>query len=635
MRKLALPILALGLAVPLCGTVWAAGGPGDAAPPPAADKPAAASSANLPDAPKPAAAKPAAAAPAAPAATATPAVESQLAELRALLDAQAAEIEAQRRELAEMKAKLGVVKTEAVDASVAAAVPAATAAVSSALPKNVVTSGDGKEESPVALHFKGITLTPGGFAVAETVYRNHALSADINTPLNNITNLYAGSNLSKISEFNASGRQSRIAMKFDGNLGSVKIGGYYEGDFLGAGTTSNNNESNSYLFRQRQFWGQVRLDSGWIFTGGQMWSLVTETKKLLENRSEATPLTIDAQYTVGFSWARQYGFRVVKNLADNHFALGFSVEGAQTRFTAHNSFNNYILQDPGNSGGLLNVIGSVNSAGAAGAQNYTLNATPDFVFKAAWEPGWGHYELFGLLRTFRSRIFPCLPAVVPAGMPCSVDATITVSATTTQHATEDTRAGGGIGGNLRVPLFNKKLDVGIHGLYGDGVGRYGTGSLADATVRPNGTLAPIRGGQGLATIEWHATPKLDIYLNGGGEYVARTIFNISPTVNVGYGSPLVNNSGCTSSLEAAPTSNLPTSAGSCTGDPRGLFEGTFGFWHKIWKGEHGTIQWGLQYSYVEVVAWSGTTGTPTATSAQFKPSANTNMFFTSFRYYLP
>jgi len=635
MRKLAIPIFVLGLALPLCGNAWAAGGPGDSAPPPAAAKSAATAPANLPDAPKPSAAPatPApAAAPAAPAAAATPALESQLAELRALLDAQSAEIEAQRRELAELKAKMGDVKTEAVDAAVSAAVPAATAAVSSAVPSNVVTAGGEQGESPLALHFKGITLTPGGFTAAETVYRNRALSADVNTPFNNLNNVFSGSNQSKISEFNASGRQSRISMKFDGKLAGASIGGYYEGDFLGGGSTSNNNESNSYVFRQRQFWGQVRLDSGWIFTGGQMWSLVTETRKLLENRTEATPLTIDAQYAVGFSWARQYGFRIVKDLADNKFALGFSVEGAQTRFSASNANNNFFLQAPGNAGGLYNPIGSVSAAQAAGSQNYTLNASPDFVFKAAWEPGWGHYEIFGLVRTFRSRIYPCIvAALAPTSCPASG------AAADTYFARNDTRAGGGGGLNIRVPLFDKHVDVGWHMLYGDGVGRYGTASMNDASVRPNGTLAPIRGGQGLATIEWHVTPKLDIYMNGGGEYVARTIFPFagSSTGFVGYGAPTLNDSGCEAAIEVGPTSGgLPTGAANCANAPRDIFEGVLGFWHKIWKGDKGTVQWGLQYSYVVMNAWSGSTGSATP-GAQYHPSANDNLFFSSFRYYLP
>jgi len=617
MRKLVLPILVLGLAT--VSTAWARGGAGDAAPAKAAEKTAAQPAANLPDAPK---------ATATTATPATPAVESELAELRALLHAQAAEIEAQRRELTALKAKMGDVKEEAVTAAVTAAVPAATAAASSAVPANTVTAGGGKDESPLALHFKGITLTPGGFTAAETVYRNRALSADINTPLNNLQNVFSGSNQSKISEFNASGRQSRIAMKMDGDLGKVKIGGYYEGDFLGAGTTSNNNESNSYVFRQRQFWGQVRLDTGWIFTGGQMWSLVTETKKLLDNRSEATPMTIDAQYTIGFSWARQYGFRVVKNLAENKFALGFSVEGSQTRFAASNANANFFTQANGNGGGLFNAVGT-------GVQTYTLNATPDFVFKAAWEPGWGHYEVFGLVRTFRSRFYPCaVPLLIPAGSPCLGPPALAATAL----ADNDTRTGGGGGFNARAPFFHKKLDVGVHGLYGTGLGRYSTGSMSDVTVRPNGKLAPINGGSWLATLEWHATPKFDVYMNGGGEYTLRQFFaepaGITGTNFVGYGIPTINDSGCNSPIESSPTGNLPSGAANCSGQARSLLEGTLGFWHKIWKGEKGTIQWGMQYSYVSLNAWSGSVGTA-APGAQHHPDANENMFFTSFRYYLP
>ena len=63
-----------------------------------------------------------------------------------------------------------------------------------------------------------------------------------------------------------------------------------------------------------------------------------------------------------------------------------------------------------------------------------------------------------------------------------------------------------LGANARVTLF-KHLDFGLHALYGNGVGRYGTSGLPDATVNPDGTLAPLRSYQGLATLEWH-TPRL-------------------------------------------------------------------------------------------------------------------------------
>ena len=47
-------------------------------------------------------------------------------------------------------------------------------------------------ESPAAIHFKGITITPGGFVAAETVWRQRATLGDINTPLNSIPFSAAG-----------------------------------------------------------------------------------------------------------------------------------------------------------------------------------------------------------------------------------------------------------------------------------------------------------------------------------------------------------------------------------------------------------------------------------------------------------
>src|SRR5580704_15193990 len=157
-------------------------------------------------------------------------------------------------------------------------------------------------ESPLALHYKGITITPGGFLAAEFVRRSRALAADVNTPFNSLT--VPGASQSSLSEFFGSGRQSRISMLAEGRLQSAKLSGYVEADFLSAAATSNNNQSNSYSLRQRQAWGQAAMDNGWSVTGGQMWSLVTETRHGLDNRTEAVPMTIDPQYTAGFSWAR-------------------------------------------------------------------------------------------------------------------------------------------------------------------------------------------------------------------------------------------------------------------------------------------------------------------------------------------
>ncbi len=468
-------------------------------------------------------------------------------------------------------------------------------------------------ESPLALHYKGITITPGGFLAAETVYRTRALGSDINTPFNSVP--MPGATQATMGEFFGSGRQSRVSMLAEGKLKSVKMTGYVEADFLSAGTTSNNNESNSYTLRQRQVWGQAALENGWSFTGGQMWSLVTETKKGVDNRTEALPMTIDPQYHVGFSWARQYGVRAAKNFGNKAW-LAFSVENSQETLTAHGNGNNFVLGSAGTSGGLYNP-----------AATYSFNPAPDFIAKAVFEPGIGHYEVFGLVSKFRERIFPC----------ATTSDTGTCGGTTGSSAAlafNNSTWGGGIGANARVTV-KKQFDFGVHFLGGNGIGRYGTAGLADVTVDPVGSLALIRSYQGLGTLELHKT-KFDIYLNGGAEYAGRRSFVTSSGKGEGYGSELFKNTGCfTETPPGTPTSGqfptssngfLPGSLSSCTADTRVVTESTAGFWYRLYKGPKGTLQLGPQYSYVTRNTWAGSGGAPHGIE---------NMVLTSFRYYLP
>jgi hypothetical protein len=488
---------------------------------------------------------------------------------------------------------------------------------------------------PTAIHVKGITITPGGFLAAESVYRSRALASDVNTPFNSVT--MPGASASKLSEFFASGRQSRISMLAEGRLAMAKLSGYVEADFLSAGVTSNNNQSNSYTLRQRQAWGQAAFDNGWSVTGGQMWSLVTETKHGVDNRTEALPMTIDPQYTVGFSWARQYGLRLAKNFGDKVW-FAVSMENAQATVTTHGNASNFLIGAPGTGGGLYNSAvtacsTSINSTtGAAtttcsAAANYSYNPSPDIIAKVVFEPGFGHYEIFGVYSRFRDRIFPCEDIAST-----SVCGTSTTAGPNASEAFNSSKNGGGVGANARWSFAQKRLDFGLHALGGSGVGRYGTGGLSDASVRANGTLDLIRSYQGLTTLEWHG-PKLDIYLNAGAEYASRTA-TYDPITGkiVGYGAPSFSNSGCFTETGPGAGGFLPGGLASCTADTRVLIEGTAGVWFKLYDGSRdkvnrGRIQFGPQYSYLTRNAWSG------ASSAE--PHGIDNMVFTSFRYYLP
>jgi hypothetical protein len=618
MRAFAASIVALGLfAMPVMAAGGAANNNADPANPKAAADPAAK------PAPKPANNAATSSNAAAPAKPAEAEMETELQQLRDALATQAQQIQDQQKKMQQLEDQLKAsgASRENVSASPAAPVAATSSSSASAanaeltpnsaagsetpsgstvaVSTNANASTGGPDQNPdqvMSWRFKGVTFTPGGFFVAETVWRQRALNADVNTPFNSLP--MPGQNQYNISEFNASGRQSRIAMLVSGKLSNVKIGGYYEADFLSAGVTSNDNQSNSYTLRQRQFWAQAAFDSGFTLTGGQMWSLVTQTSKGLDPRTEVLPETIDAQYHVGFSWERQYGVRFEKNF-NNKVWIAASIEEPQITFKQAGTTVPFLYGALGTGGGLYNSTA-----------NYSFNETPDFIFKAAFEPGFGHYELFGLISTFRDRIFP-------TGLP----------------AYNSTTTGGGGGANVWLPFDNAHVNLGLHVLAGNGVGRYGSAQATpDVTAMPNGAFATVNSYQGLATLAFHYT-KWDVFFHAGEEYGEREQF----TPTEGFGALEFNNSGCWT--ETNPTnSTTPNALSNCSNNIKDLLEGTAGLWYSFYTGPMGTFKMGLQYSYEKYNTWEGVGTTGHCTNAAHpgcNPSTDENMFFTSIRYYIP
>jgi hypothetical protein len=561
----------------------------------------------------------------------------------------------------------------------AASNAAVNAGASSAVPDGQAGT---EEKGPLSIRFKGITFTPGGFFAGETVFRNHATSAGLATPFTGIP--YPGNSLSKLTEWNMEGRQSRISARFDGTVHDTKLTGYFEADFLGAGTTSNNRQTNSYVFRQRQLWGRAEFASGWIFTAGQQWSLSMENRRGINNLNENTPQQIDPNYVVGMTWQRADAVRLVKTFNDK-FAVGISAEGSQATvggrgFSTYTNtsatgvvttYQNFWVDAPGSGAGLLNAYDTT---------GYSVNKLPDFLAKLAFDPGFGHYEIFGIASVYRNRVYPCAVAGTTAGnfptpaTPVVLDCPINGATTpSVLGAYNDSRTGGMFGVSGFIPTFNKHLDIGLKATYGDGEGRYNAAQLADVTARPNGTLALIHNAGFLGRLEYHATPKWDIYAYYGGEYGSRAAYSgyqsvkitntpaipgcgavgqqpcpgggiqpnypaltttsISETGIGGYGNWAANNSLCWEETLPSAT-GTPGTGGTCAGDIRFIAEGTLGFWNKLYQGEKGRVQWGLQYSYLYKTGWSGSGGLA-AGSAGIAPKANDNLFFTSFRYYLP
>ena len=473
-------------------------------------------------------------------------------------------------------------------------------------------------ESPSSIHYKGVTITPVAFFAFEGVWRERSTNSGLATPFNSIP--MPSANEGHVSELNFSGRQSRLGGLFEGNAGSYKLSGYFEADFLSAGVTSNNNQSNSYTLRQRQIWGKAETASGFAVTGGQMWSLVTETGHSTDARTEKLPQTIDPNYMIGFSWMRQPGVRFQQRFGSvptGQFTLAASFEQSQIQsFTANGSAApaNYFWGGAGAGGGLYNSTA-----------NYANNVTPDFIVKGTLDYTHAHFELGGLARFFRDYYFPITSAPGAAY-------------TYSSQYYSNVKPAGGVFFSGRVSPA-KFVDVALQGMAGEGVGRYGSAQLADATIRPDGTLEPIRAYHGLATIETHPAPKLDVFAYYGGEYAQRTVYAaLSNGTLIGYGPNTLNNAGCYAlpTNPGSSTGGSDTAPSTCASPTRYIQEGMLGFTYRFVNSpKYGRFQYSMTYQIINRALWSGTVAGSVVPNAPTGPRALDNMIHTSMRYYIP
>lgn len=483
-----------------------------------------------------------------------------------------------------------------------------------------------KIESPAVIHYKGVQITPVAFFAFEGVWRQRSVNSGINTPFNSIP--LPSANEGHVSELNFSGRQSRLGVLVTGDAGAYKLSGYFEGDFLSSGTTSNANQSNSYTFRQRQFWGQAATKGGFAVTGGQMWSLVTETGTGTDARTEKLPATIDPQYMVGFNWTRQPGIRLQKRFGEyktGAMTLAMALENAQiTGFTAAGPIPaNFYFAGNGSNGGLYNAAAS--NGGTNNITTYANNVAPDVIVKGAYDNAYMHFEFGGIARFLRDYYFPILT---------TTGSTTADAYTYSAKQTSNTSAAGGAFGSLRVSP-SKLLTLAVQAMAGQGVGRYGSSQLADATLRPDGTLEPIRNYHGLLSIETHPTPKLDVFAYYGGEYAQRTQYATATGALIGYGPRNLSNAGCYN-LPANPgqtgSAGGSDSAVSCASPTRYIQEGMFGFAYRpITSPKFGRLQYSVTYQYLQRNLWSGV-GSATTPSG---PRGEDSMIHFGMRYYIP
>ena len=462
-----------------------------------------------------------------------------------------------------------------------------------------------------------VTLKIGGFIEDASIFRSRNENSDIGStfggiPFNQVTNSHE-------TEFRESARQSRLSLlaqsAWDEN---TNLSAYYESDFIGIGTTSNSGESNSYAPRLRQAYLTVDQANGWHFEAGQAWSLVTGFKDGLVPRDENIPLTVDAQYVPGFNWRRVPQVRLTKTFSPQ-FSVGLSAESPQASVGGDIPSTSVVpelvttVPGLGSGGATLNAAQCANNLGSIGnCASYSVDVAPDMVLKAALDPGWGHYEVFGLGRIFRTR----------TGLFAEGQKTTLTSNSLIDFGNNET-VGGGVGGNLILPIMPKLLDFQASVLGGRGIGQYGAAQFADFTVNQVGDPSPIPMVQTTVGLVAHANPALDFYAYGGYERAFQDTFALGNTF-VGYGSPLDNNTGC--NIENSNTFKVPL---KCSGVNKDVWQLTGGLWDKVYMGKHGTVSLGLQYSYTQRELFDGFNSFGGARA----PIADDNMVFASVRYY--
>ena len=570
-------------------------------------------------------------------------IESELQDLRSLVQNQMQELEAQRAVLKAQQLKMEALEerlhaTPSEPANNAVGVPGAisettpaaaigntprTLSATAALPAQEKT-----EEKPAPLYFKigAAEFYPLGFMDMTGIFRTTQLGG-IGSNFGSIAfnnSLPAG----RISELRFSAQNSRIGLRTHAKFGEADVTGYLEADFLGFLPLNGNDTSNSDSLRMRLYWVDYKRGK-FEMLAGQSWSFLTPNRTGLG----AMPgdlfysQDVDTNYQLGLTWARQSGIRFILHPTSN-WAIGLALENPEQTLPG-----SVVLPLFSSTGKALNLAGgyggqfdtnSGNTSNATAANNgNTPNLHPDVILKTSFDAKPGghavHLDVAGLLRSFRAVNL--------------IDPTSTAASTKIS-----TIQGGGIAATLNLELV-KNFRLITTGFYSYAGGRYIASTAGpDVIVRPDGTLSGIRSGSGIGGIEYQPNPKTVIYAYYSGAYFGRNTDAVVTTVNTpATGTPTGT---CTvttpsgygfypgSAVLASGTGTCTAPAGSPNSANRYIYEPTFGLHYMLWRNpNYGDIRLMTQYSYVSRTPWFVASGQP--------HTAHTSMVYINLRYDIP
>jgi len=532
------------------------------------------------------------------------AIESQLEDLRSLLQSQTQELEAQRAALRAQQLKMEALEealrskatspaASAPAESVAAIAPASSrssAVISAAASPVAAASAEPAPdpqgtaaESPLQLRIGTAYLIPIGFMDFTGVFRSRDGGSGIGT---NFASTPIGVNTGiqpfqpHLSEFRFSMQNSRIGFRVDALVKGAHVIGYMESDFLGNNPGNVAVSSNSNTLRSRLYWVDVAKDK-WEVLGGQTWSLITP------GRTGISPLpgnlfftqNIDVNYQLGLVWGRIPEARFVYH-PTSKAAFAVALDSPE-QYAGGSAGGSTIIYPAALNAGTAALAGNQINTGASTLG--TPNIAPDVIAKLAFDPvSKFHLELGGVERQFK--VFNANPSSL----------------------TTFTKTGGGGFVNLNFELV-KGFRVLTNNFWSDGGGRYIFGQAPDLIIRNDGSISPIKSGSTVSGFEFtHGNTMLYAYY--GGMYVQRNAtFDTNGTTPIGYG------------FTGAPIANNQN---------RSVQEETLGFNQTLWRdGRYGALNLMGQYSYMHRNPWFIPAGVDKV--------AHMNMVFVNLRYTLP
>jgi hypothetical protein len=539
-------------------------------------------------------------------------VIAELEQMRVLMKEQSDQIAQQQRQLAAMQAKLDAANTApgAPAPSVKSpAAPASNGTPSTAIGETAAMSPSpspvagrqeaDRKESPLSFRIGAAEFTPGGFVDFQNVFRTTNASNNGGNPGNPSGTVFGNIPFSNtvqghLTEYRATGQNSRFNLKTHATFGKNDITGYLEFDFNGNDATNVFVTANSHTDRLRLYWLDLKRGK-WEFLGGQTWGLMTPNRVGVSPMPNDLSLTLneDANYQVGLPLTRAAEFRVAYH-PNEHWALAAGIENPEQYLAT----GEVILPFQFNA-----ALGVQFDAGSNNPN--APNVAPDVVTKVAYDSNpWDrhfHVEAGGLMTTVKV-------TDVPVG-----------GITFVSHS----KVGGGIAGAVDLELF-KNFHFVANALWGNGVGRYLMG------LGPQTVINPIQ----LGPTAFDLNPSLVHAAGGTGGFEAKVWNNTQ--IGAYYGAVYFQrNAPCdvTSPIITGPCPggkpvigfggiNSPNTAN------RVIHEGTVDWTQTMWGSEqHGKLLLVLQGSYVSRAPWFVAAGAP--------KNAHLFMSFVSLRYVLP